>query len=86
MMSLSLKKAQSCEDATQKKCKCRCNGLLHGKKRGSVLRLPFGDPHSLLKPCQHCKGRGKVYVFSNYPCNRCDGRGVVLPKKYREVV
>lgn len=53
MRYLSLKQAQSCENALHPRCRCRCGGLLHGAKRGGenvpsakwFNSLPIDDPH-----------------------------------------
>jgi hypothetical protein len=46
---LSLRSAARCESACTPRCKCRCGGLLHGKKRGDdpsfFSALPKDDPH-----------------------------------------
>lgn len=48
MRALSRRQAQRCEDATMPRCKCRCGGAKHGKKRGEVDEagvLVPDDPH-----------------------------------------
>lgn len=56
--TLTDKQAQSCENATQPACKCRCGGALHGANRGGTMAdggldraffetLPADDPHYL---------------------------------------
>lgn len=55
MKALSLKQAQSCENALHPRCRCRCGGRLHGAKRGGesvpdrqfFSGLPEDDPHYL---------------------------------------
>jgi hypothetical protein len=37
--------AQSCEWAVEERCRCRCDGRLHGKRRGLVVSLKPKDPH-----------------------------------------
>lgn len=65
---LSYKAAKSCEEAQEPECRCRCKGLLHGARRGSILDLPAGDPHSMLVQCKVCKGQ-------NTKCRNCNGTG-----------
>lgn len=55
MRALSLRQANSCENAAHPKCRCRCGGLLHGGARASAGDdgadrsffevLPEDDPH-----------------------------------------
>lgn len=84
MRALGLGAAQRCEDALDEKCECRCKGSLHGAKRGSVMRLKMGDPHSLMKPCKVCEGKG-IWGFGNWKCTTCYGRGWCLPWRYRKM-
>jgi hypothetical protein len=51
---LSARQAVACETATTNRCRCRCDGALHGAGRftdpddAAVLReLPAEDPHAL---------------------------------------
>lgn len=86
MNSLSIKQAQRCEDASEPTCKCRCAGALHGAKRGTVLALPKGDPHSMLKTCNWCKGTGYWDLNKKVSCSKCRALGVCLPNKYQELL
>lgn len=79
---ISRGQAQSCEEAQEPKCKCRCGGALHGAARGLVTELPADDPHSPTKGCRRCKGRGHLsqIVFGPRgmglqlePCPNCKG-------------
>ncbi len=49
MRRLSARQAVTCENATGKRCKCRCGGLLHGRGRVAdaeeAAQLPQADPH-----------------------------------------
>lgn len=85
MKNLSIKQAQKCEDAKEPLCKCRCKGALHGAKRGSVRKLAFGDPHSLVKQCPKCGGTGKRKMLDfngiiEYDCHTCNKTGFISPK------
>jgi hypothetical protein len=46
---LSLRELNSCENATTKRCECRCGGRLHGARRvkddKGYADLPKDDPH-----------------------------------------
>jgi len=46
---LSLREINSCENATTKRCECRCGGRLHGARRVNndkdYAKLPKDDPH-----------------------------------------
>lgn len=82
---LSQKVAQRCEDAKESVCKCRCGGALHGARRGDVLTLPYGDPHSLIRKCRKCDGTGKRYAISSgtmitLECGICKGKGLLIIK------
>lgn len=77
MRRLSFRSAQRCEDAKEDICRCRCGGMFHGARRGSVGALPYGDPHSLEKKCSLCKGGG---WRSGKKCPRCKGSGIIKPK------
>lgn len=44
---LNQKQAQRCEDAKNRRCRCRCEGIAHGADRGSVFELKFEDPHKV---------------------------------------
>jgi DnaJ-class molecular chaperone len=85
LRSLTQKQAQKCEDAKEPQCKCRCDGQLHGAKRGSVTGLAYGDPHSLIKMCPKCEGTGeykhKSYTNMILECSRCKGKGFLYPKQ-----
>ena len=50
MRALTQRQAQRCEDAANKRCRCRCHGLLHGANRGIVLDLEAEDPHHAAEP------------------------------------
>lgn len=87
MNPLSERQAQRCEDAKEPKCKCRCNGALHGAKRGPVGGLSMGDPHSTLKTCPRCDGKGVIkFAVIGLPelgedtCRKCGGAGVIHKK------
>ena len=71
--ALSYAQARRCEDALHPRCRCRCNGTLHGAKRGSVLDLPLNDPHSPSTLCPYCGGRGVTPI--GIPCQECLGGG-----------
>ena len=49
MRALTARQAITCETAKGKRCRCRCQGLLHGKGRFSTAdearALPEDDPH-----------------------------------------
>ena len=45
MRQLSFNAAQVCEWAVEERCRCRCDGRLHGKRRGLVANLKPKDPH-----------------------------------------
>lgn len=49
MKALSLAQANNCETAREPVCKCRCQGALHGARRGEGIAffngLPVDDPH-----------------------------------------
>jgi len=49
VIRLSMARATACETAKTGKCRCRCGGILHGKKRGDdpafFEGLPKDDPH-----------------------------------------
>lgn len=54
MKSLSAAQAARCENATCHRCKCRCNGKLHGAMRltefsgrAAYEALPEDDPHKV---------------------------------------
>lgn len=89
--SLSRMAAQSCEEAKEPICRCRCRGKFHGASRGSVGDLPFGDPHSLEKKCSKCSGTGvfllnarvvrpDVLTGVRSMCQKCQGTGILAPK------
>lgn len=78
--AISRRAAQNCEDALEAECRCRCQGALHGAKRGKVGTLPMDDPHSPSRVCPKCKGDGKdVYVEGGevvkLKCGKCSGAG-----------
>jgi hypothetical protein len=48
---ISRKRAFECENAIEKRCRCRCGGKLHGAKRTGLFdRLSPSDPHYVPKP------------------------------------
>lgn len=51
MRALSEAAAARCENATRKRCDCRCDGAMHGKFRATVrdqfAELPRDDPHRM---------------------------------------
>jgi len=54
MRALSLRQATNCENATHKRCRCRCGGRYHGANRvapdsdrKAFEQLPAEDPHKL---------------------------------------
>jgi hypothetical protein len=56
MKPLNETQARNCEEALHPTCKCRCNGALHGVKRGGknpprewYEQLPLEDPHFVPK-------------------------------------
>lgn len=65
MKALSEKQAAQCENATCKRCKCRCHGTLHGKFRNGQDKptreffssLAEDDPHYL--PSKESKKDGQ---------------------------
>jgi hypothetical protein len=42
---LSFATAQACEWAVEERCRCHCEGRLHGKRRGLVVNLKPKEPH-----------------------------------------
>ena len=54
MKRLSARQALNCEQAKNKRCRCRCGGVLHGKARIAVLeeasQLPEEDAHHANPP------------------------------------
>jgi hypothetical protein len=61
--ALSQTAAWRCEQALEPRCRCRCNGLLHGARRVAepdhlVTEIPAGDPHHVTPepdPLEHVK-------------------------------
>lgn len=47
MKSLTYRQASACENATTRRCRCRCAGAYHGAGRGEVVALAAGDPHAI---------------------------------------
>ena len=47
MKSLTYRQASACENATTRRCRCRCAGRYHGAGRGEVVALGAGDPHAV---------------------------------------
>ena len=51
--ALSVKQALACEAAIESRCRCRCRGLLHGRRQAlaekELSALPADDPH-FVKP------------------------------------
>jgi hypothetical protein len=46
--ALTARQAGACEMATEKRCRCRCGGVLHGAGRvtaDELEKLPEDDPH-----------------------------------------
>lgn len=52
MRQLSERQANRCENAKNKRCRCRCHGAAHGAARGEGAQffnqLPEEDPHMIL--------------------------------------
>lgn len=48
---LTLRQAQTCEKSETARCRCRCNGAMHGGNRSELReyfeQLPESDPHHL---------------------------------------
>lgn len=69
-------------------CNCPCGGNRHGKRRGSLIDLPFGDPHSPRVVCPMCGGSGKekgVHV-KFVKCWKCFGSKTIIDRRERERV
>jgi hypothetical protein len=46
---LTRSQATACENAHSPRCRCRCQGALHGARRATdVAELPPSDPHCTL--------------------------------------
>lgn len=56
MRALSMAQARRCENAKHKRCKCRCQGAMHGAARGQddaffhALHAQGDDPHGVPEP------------------------------------
>jgi hypothetical protein len=66
--ALSARQAMSCEQATSKRCRCRCGGAYHGAARvrdeyEALAELPDDDPH--LPPLG---GSGRQLRLPEAPC------------------
>jgi hypothetical protein len=68
--------ARRCESACKPKCKCRCGGLLHGKKRGDdpafFEALPDDDPHKAMRK----RERKKRVLKKDRPLPLLEGLGI----------
>jgi hypothetical protein len=84
MKQLSAFQAQSCEEAKQPKCVCRCGGTLHGGKRGNVCTFAWDDPHYPGKPCATCVATGKCPWCSGTGKRELYGSGQMVPCWYCE--
>lgn len=87
MKRLSIIQANRCENASEKKCRCRCGGVLHGAKRGDVRRLGIKDLHSVKHLCHKCNGLGEIGFPQNIPqvCTTCNGAGILIPGNWKAV-
>lgn len=50
MRGLTARQGQRCEDAKNKRCRCRCGGRFHGSKRGDVTTFVVADVHHAEPP------------------------------------
>jgi hypothetical protein len=70
MRQLSLRQAWNCETAREKRCRCRCGGLLHGARRAKQSKELHGfamnDPHFVPQPKKHRFPMRPVISFSFY--------------------
>lgn len=55
--AISAISAYKCEQAIEGRCRCRCEGKLHGAKRKSV---PRDDPHAAAFYCPCCGARARL--------------------------
>jgi hypothetical protein len=58
MRGLTKRQAQRCEDARSKRCRCRCEGKLHGVNRGDVTELDESDAHHAEPPKERRSTKG----------------------------
>lgn len=69
MKKLTARQARACEEATLPRCRCRCNGALHGAKRNKgagatwFSRLPESDPHYVVEEIQPGVLPGQIDFF-----------------------
>ena len=79
---------QVCEDGGPGLCRCRCGHGFHGARRGPIVDLDAGDPHSPKIKCLLCNGTGTFETLHlgepwSTTCPDCDGIGWSWPKRLR---